>query len=225
MKNVKQLSVNVLLCCLGVLFICSCKSYSKYTIDEKPSIKIDTGLCGIWRAVEDTDKANYVFVQNYFDVHGANYTEFSEKKDYLYYITYFNRHGRNPLYQQWHSFISKVDGATFLNIPYRYSPFWYEHKENGPPVEGFFFVRLIKISAAYDTLVTAIVSDTTLKSLTSSKEVRNRVKKNVNNPTFYSDTLHFYRVSQYHSNLRESTWKANPRAGVPGSPQGILIDK
>jgi hypothetical protein len=226
----------------------SCKSVSKYTIDEKPLIKTDSAFYGVWKAVEDTDKANYILIQSPYDIYhhvdwwyhmdsvkkrtyfdekfladpdrvrmafakdvtmlNDAYEEFKEKKDHYYYITYFNRHGKNPLYQQWHSFLSKVNNATFLNVPYRYVPIMNGHA-NGPSKVGFFFVRLIKISPAFDSITTAVVSDTTLWQLTSSKEVRDRLTKNMNKPTFYSDTLHFYKVSGYHLSLEESKQKAN----------------
>ncbi len=131
-----------------------------------------------------------------------------EKKDHYYYITYMNRHGTNPQYQQWSVFPSRVNNETFLNVPYRYVPEKNGHV-NGQIKHGYFFVRLIKINAAYDTITTAIVADTTMSSLTGSEEVRSRISKNGNNPGFYSDTLHFYKVSGYHLSLTESGAKAN----------------
>lgn len=234
---------------LFITLIISCKSISKYTIDDKPLVKTDSSLYGIWKAVEDTDKANYILVQSpydlfhyvdwwyhldsikkrsYFDekfladpervrmafhkdetMYSEAYNDFIGNKDYYYHITRMGMHGKTPHYKQWSVFVSKVNNTIFLNIPYRYVPSKDGHYLSGQTKQGFFFVRLVKITAAYDTITTAIISDTTLMHLTNSKEVRNRVAKNINNPAFYSDTLHFYKVSGYHLSLEESVSKAN----------------
>ena len=191
--------------CISILLItliAGCKSYSKYTIDDRPLIKIDTSLFGTWKAREDTDTKNFILIQNFYDV-AHKYKEMHsdssdevKNKDFDYYITYFDRNGRNPHYQQWTVFLSKINSAIFLNSNYRYEETY-----------GYFFIRLIKI--VHDTITTSIVADTTLKYLTSSKEVRNRIAKNINNPGFYSDTLHFYKVNNYHLSLNEAVLKAN----------------
>ena len=158
----------------------------------------------------DPERVKMAFYNNLAELY-ESYDRFIKEKDHYYYITRMDAHGKNPHYQQWSVFLSKVNNATFLNIPYRYVPSKDGHFISGQTKQGFFFLRLIKINAAYDTITTAIISDTTLVHLTSSKEVRNRVEKNVNNPAFYSDTLHFYKVSGYHLFLRESVSKANPK--------------
>ena len=238
---------------LTLVFIWSCKSYSKYTIDEYPQVKIDSSLYGIWKAVEDTDKANFILVQSPYDIfHNFDwlyhldssqkraylldrfpkdtqwvkeemdhkidvatlyerYDNFIKKQDYYYYITYFSNHGKNPRYQQWSSFTSIVNNKEFLNIPYRYVPmsdgrFLTEQQE-----DGYFFVRLININKAYDTITTAIIADTKLKYLTSSKQVREHIEKNINKASFYCDTLHFYKVSGYHLFADKAMQTANLR--------------
>ena len=207
-------------------------------------------MFGIWKAAEDTDKADYLLVQSpydlfhyvdwwynldsvtkrtYFDeklladtarakilfskdpvAYRESYDNFLEKKDHYYYITRMNAHGQKPHYKQWSVFVSKVNNVTFLNIPYRFVPERDGHYLPGQTTrQGYFFVRLININPAYDTITTAIVSDTTLIHLASPKDVRNHITKNINNPAFYSDTLHFYKVSGYHLSLDESKSKAN----------------
>jgi len=196
---------------LFATFVYACKSVSKYAIDEKPGIKIDTNILGIWKAVEDTDRANFVLVQNNYDA-----THLQEEYKYGsyaiynndYFITYMNMHGQNSLYHQFTSFLSKVKGTEFLNVTYSYSPY-ADHKFTGMTYEGFFFVRLIHINASFDTITTAIVADTTIKNLKSNGEVRRRIAKNLNTASFYSDTLHFYKVSGYHLSSNESKLRAN----------------
>ena len=193
--------------------IISCKNVAKYSMDNKPAIKIDTNLCGIWKVVEDTDKADYILVQNYDDVlyvpsnkekrpneGDLNYTDYQEKKDYFYYVTRMDSHGRNPHYQQWGAFLSKLNGIKFLNIAYFYGI-----------KSGYIFAKILEVNNTHNRITVAVIADTTLKDLNSSKDVSSRIKKNINNSTFYSDTIHFYKVSSFHSSLHGSVAIANPK--------------
>ena len=205
---------NLLIACLFAACLSGCKSYSKYTIDDKPSIKIDTGLLGIWKAVADTDKADYVVFQNQDDIFSKHpeYMDSLEKKfgDRFYYVTRMNNHGQNPHYNQFRAFLSDLNNMRFLNITYHYVPWFDGNGEIGDPeIKGYFFVRIIYINPSYDSMKIAVVADTTLKDLTSSKEVRNRFEKNVSKPGFYSDTFIFYKVSGYHKSINESRVIAN----------------
>ena len=44
-----------------------CERYAKFAIDKEPTIKIDSSLLGSWKAVEDTDKKNFILVQSSYD--------------------------------------------------------------------------------------------------------------------------------------------------------------
>ena len=70
-------------------------------------------------------------------------------------------------------------------------------------------MRLININAARDSITTAVVADTTLKSLGSEKQIRRRIAENIDNPVFYSDMVHFYKVNDYHLTLNEAVERAN----------------
>jgi hypothetical protein len=219
-----------------------CKSVSKFSIDDHALVKADSGLLGIWKAVEDTDKADYFLVQSPYDLfHHAewwynldssqrreifikrfgekymedtmlgrvayyknetmfreSYDDFKRKQGLYYYITRMDSHGENPHYQQFTAFISEIKKTKFLNISY--------HDEN---TDGYFFVKLIHISKGYDSITTAIVADTALGNLTSVKDVRSRLEKNMDKKRFYSDTLHLYKVNGYHSDLSGSASRAN----------------
>src|SRR4051812_20606044 len=91
---------------IGLLILSSgCKGYAKYSIDKRPLNKIDTSLLGIWRAAEDTDRRNYIYVETNYDAHDHNSDDYrmgkyKEFEDY-YYLTYMNRHGRSKVYEQW----------------------------------------------------------------------------------------------------------------------------
>src|ERR1044072_2472976 len=77
----------------------ACDSYSKYKIDSKPLIKIDTGLLGIWKDKEDKGVAESI---------SDEFLDFKANGNHYYYITYMDAHGRNPHYQQWDAFLSDV---------------------------------------------------------------------------------------------------------------------
>lgn len=198
MKNNTIFMLFILWLCLG------CKSYSKHTIDEKPSIKVDTTLLGSWKAIGDTDNKNFILVQSFYDAYHNTEkqyhmsADFGKNRDYEYYITYFNRHGKNPVYGQWITTISVIDGVTFFNIG-----------DLNSELKGYLLVRVISKDTASRKLTTAIVADTTLKYLKSSQQVRERITKNLNNPSFYSDTMHFYKVNNYHLSLNEAVKRAN----------------
>ncbi len=250
--------------CLLMLFVFAnvvgCKSYSKFSIDEHPTIKIDSGLLGIWKPMEDTDKsrASFILIQSPYDIFrvakwwrgldsagmrsylsGRNlrdtiatkmfldaeitdkeaefqgsYSKFTTENNSVYYISYFDRHGKSMEdFNQWSAFYSKVKDALFLNIPYRYIPkdSIGQFLPSSFQKEGFFFVKIININPTYDTITTAIVADTTLKYFHSSEFVRRAVEQHADDPTFYSDTLHFYKVSGYHVSATEAEKIANGR--------------
>ena len=67
MKRLSQYSIVIAL----IVSIVACKSYSKYTIDDHAIVRSDSGLFGIWKAVEDTDKANFILVQSPYDLFHA----------------------------------------------------------------------------------------------------------------------------------------------------------
>jgi len=178
-----------------------CRSYSRYPIDQKPIIKIDTAILGSWKAVEDTDRKNFLLIQNSHDaIPEGYYTDSADQvkhKDYYYYITYFNRHGKNPLYQQWTAFLSDINNEKFVNVVYM-----HEH------VSGYLLVKL-NINSTNDTITTALVADTALKYFHSSEYVRDQIIKHADDPAFYSDTLHFYKLNGYHGGLRGAVERSN----------------
>ena len=186
---------------LSILFITGCKSYSTHSIDEKSKIKIDARLLGTWKAIEDTDTKNCIVVQSYNDLfpNWAPSDVDSVNKDCYYFVTYLNRHGRNPLYQQFSAFLSKVQNASFLNLHY-----WDDSVEN-----GFLLIRIIKMNNAADSITTALVADSTLKNIQNSASLRQRISSHLNSSAFYSDTLHFYKVNNVHRSLEEARDNAN----------------
>ena|ERR1700677_2943700 len=106
---------------LFVVLTIACKSVSPYSIDSQPVVKIDTDLLGIWKAKEDTDKKNFVLIQNNYDVYSKLYNYNSGSYNIYnkdYFISYFHMHGGGPLYEQFASFLSEVKKNKFLNVSY-----------------------------------------------------------------------------------------------------------
>ena len=122
------------------LLVASCDSVSKYRIDDRPRVKLDTNLLGIWKCVEDSNKQDFILIQNAFDVFDAYYlsSKASEKdreyykskqyqtvkqegekyKDYYYYITRCDQSGTSPHNHQFTSLLSDVNNCKFLNVAY-----------------------------------------------------------------------------------------------------------
>ena len=53
-------------------------------------------------------------------------------------------------------------------------------------------------------MTVSTVADTTLKYLVNSAEVRSRISYKMKEPSFYKDTLHLYKVSNYHASINEA---------------------
>ncbi|MBX2907816.1 MAG: hypothetical protein KF744_17350 [Taibaiella sp.] len=236
MKNtLLSLGISLLAACLT-----GCQSYSKYTIDEKPIVKLDNNLLGIWKAVEDTNRYDYILIQNRRDVYEdlvqtvsgfRNDSEASKRwsrervresitsdyksycddkyKEQKFYISRIDHGGHNPHYERWGCFMSKVGASTFLNIPYHYYPDEGDGQEAGEAQSGFFFLRILRISEGGNLITIAAVKDPALRYLESSGEVRARISSKMQLPSYYSDTLHFYKVSDYHASIEGSVEVAN----------------
>ena len=183
--------------CLVTLF--GCNVFSIYPIDEQPLIKLDTRFLGKWKIIEDTDKANYLSIR---EMPGIEYQTAAELKlkPYNLYVTYWNRHGVNPVYGDFTWYISKIGNKRFINIHGTNIPAdeSFEALEKGVGLNkkwGFYFADIVNINQRADSIILAIVGDSTLKDLTNSQQVRERIQSNMNNRNFYSHVLHLYRVN------------------------------
>jgi len=218
-----------------------CKSYSRYAVDSKPKVAIDTALLGMWRCVEDTDKANFIEVQNFHDVYHVEENEHGGIENYLASEIERMQKENGP---QWDpatdptiaDLRNETDNRKYLyyftyfdnhgvNLRYqqwnghlstigknRFLNIHYHNPYSGDKNEkGWLLVRIIKV--AHDTITTAIVADKTLKNLKSSKEVRSRITARLNDKRFYSDTMHFYKINKYHFTLNKAIKLANKQRG------------
>lgn len=230
MKNtLLSLGVGLLAACIA-----GCQSYSKHSIDEQPIVKFDNNLLGIWKAVEDTNRYDYIIIQNRRDVYedlvqmvsgflndsdaskswsrdrvresiADDYKRYCDDKykEQKFYISRMDHGGRNPHYERWEAFVSKIGTSTFLNVPYHY------HPDEGEDQSGYFFLRILRISEGGNLIAVAAVKDPALRYMESSREVRKRISEKMLLPSYYSDTLHFYKVSDYHASVEGSVAVAN----------------
>ncbi len=215
----------VLTSILPLLFY-SCKNYSPYAIDERPIVKIDTNLLGMWKRVGDTLSTTYLLVQTLEDnmLDWKNYspdsTEWATSK-YYYRISYMYL-GKWKEYEKFPAHVSTVNGSSFLNL---YYSDWldFNRKIDTTPhadkkyIYGYLLLRQISLNKAKDSLAIAMVADTTLHLLTSSAAVRKRVTQHLDDPTFYQDTMRFYKVSNKH---HLTTWES-----IPIANPGMALEK
>lgn len=227
---------SILSVCLGLLvtiLATGCDSYSKHTIDEKPQVKADARLLGIWKAVGDTNRFDYFLIQNGEDTHREfvawmgkhkgeeqdrneavkmivdRYKSGDAKNPYTLYLTRMDQNGTNRHYENFTTTISKIGNATFLNIPYRYAPADDGEMETENEEKGYFFVRILSFNENASLLKVAVVHDPSLKYLSSSAQVRKQIAANMNKPSYYSQTITLYKVSGYHESKKGSITVAN----------------
>lgn len=190
----KILSASVLL----IMIIATSCNYSKYPIDKEPSVKVDEALFGIWKVQGDTDKANFILVQNSDDKSPPDKESLN-----TYWVTYFNRSGTNRIYENFGAFLSNVGKERFINLGY------WDRAADGTDEDGYLLYRIIKTNAKGTSMTLAMVNDPALKNAKSAAEVREKVTKNINNKKFYSDTVELYSVSPGHYTQRQAVEKAN----------------
>ncbi len=150
------------------------KNVCKYPIDEKPVVRIDDHLQGIWKMEEDSDSHNYFIVE--------------KEDDHAYVLTYMNRSGDNRGLEHGRAYFSEINNVKFLVFPN-----WYrEH-------QGYVFLKIKYISTGSWDVTASMVMDTTLYKIQNSSELRALFEKNVNNPAFYGRDLHFRKRFEFNS--------------------------
>lgn len=169
MKKYSRIIVIILL----AAFSAGCKSYSRFPLEPRGSVRVDTNLIGIWKMQEDTDVHNFFVIERY--------------NDYTYAASYMNEGGDNRIYENWRVFMSEVNGVKFLNVPY--DNFDWEKGESRE--KGWFFMKVTDIDKGGFNITLSPVTDSTLSRLTSSKEVHDRIATNLNNPAYFGKPVHF----------------------------------
>jgi hypothetical protein len=169
----------LLLLLFPLLFIASfgCKSVSRFPMDDPSPDLANNMILGKWRAYEDTEKNNFFEVTK---------SRFANK----YHVKYWNLGGVNPIYESY-VFFSKINNTLFLNVSY-----WDDNRNDSMYYQqtGYILVKIINADHDYNNVTTATVSDQGLYAFGSKLEVFNRVARNMNSKSYYSDTLHFYKM-------------------------------
>ncbi len=139
-----------------------------FSLDEKPGVRADTNFIAIWKMKEDVDEHNYFVVERY---------------DYNSFVaTYMNRGGSNRTYENFGVYFSKIGNVDFITVP------CYDRKKNTP---GYFFLKVTDIDPGGWHMTLALVTDPTLKNITSREALRAHITKNMNTPGFFSKPVHF----------------------------------
>lgn len=159
---------NLFLCCLLLaLFGLESCELSDYPIDTQAVIKTDARLLGKWKEKEKKGQSDL-------------YT-LTKKGENRYQVTVKEYELKRTL--KYDAFLSDVNNVPYLNVLYK-----------DDSANGYLFLKILDINAAGNLITATSVSDSMMKHMHSSAEVRERIRQNLNNPKFYNDTLHFYKV-------------------------------
>ncbi len=148
-------------------FVISCDT-AKFPIDAHPQIKIDKNYFGTWKIKNKKDKDVYIVCK---------------RDDYNYLILI--KHSKEQKTDSMNAFVSKINDVLFLNV-----------NNICDTTEGYFFGKLIDINKSNNKIKYSLVKDSTLIHLKNADEVRQRIKENLNNPNFYSDTAYFKKIKK-----------------------------
>lgn len=205
----------------------SCDSGAYYAIDEKPKIKIDTNLLGIW--VQGS--YDCYMVQTFDDVYRQVTDEFKndsaylfeeKNKGYLYYLTEIQDQSmETPLFV---AFMSKVNKDMLANVT-GFSP--HKFRKMQPQKTSYIFVTLTLNKAHNEGTLTPFY-DTTIQLLTSSAEVRRRFEQRGNKILRPDANVVFKKISSYHASAKEAKILAkklrNKNIGVRSNRTDSIID-
>jgi len=152
---------------LAATFLTSCE-LSPYAIDDHAVINADARLLGKWKQKEKAKESDlYTLI----------------KKDEFHYTVKVKEHGNHHRNLKYDAYLSDVNDVRFLNILYK-----------DDSTSGYLLLRILDINPAANLITATPVADSTMQFATSSAAVREKIRTNLNNPKFYGDTVHFYKV-------------------------------
>ncbi|MBA3827912.1 MAG: hypothetical protein H0X33_03155 [Taibaiella sp.] len=142
------------------------KNVTRFGIDEKPIMRIDDHMLGIWMLDQDTNKHDYFILE--------------KENDNSFVATYMNRGGTNRGWEHGTVYFSDIDGTKFIHFPN-----WNnEHR-------GWMLLRVNNYTPGSWDLSASVVMDPNLCNMKSSAEVRAYLKKNLHNANIYGKELTF----------------------------------
>lgn len=145
---------------------------ARFPIGEASAENLHDGLVGRWKFEEDSNRNNFY--------------EVIRSKPYAldrYHLKFWDRGGKNPTYES-NLHFSKLGDALFINVPYF---------ERNFTRKGFFFLKVLDTNSDFTRITAALVGDVTLWEQ-SEVGVRKRIEANMNNPSYFADTIHLYKV-------------------------------
>ena len=179
MKGLTQIAAVIFLA-----FFAACGTPSAFPVSEPTAATVDDRIVGKWKYVEDTNKLNF------YEVYKARGAE----SKYEYHVRFWNRGGTNPTYEA-NIHLSSLKDHQFINVP-----FWEKVGDKGDHNDwqnrGYFFLKILEQNNDFTRITTATVKSTELLKVQSSAEARTFLLQNLNNPRVFSDTAHFYKVSE-----------------------------
>jgi hypothetical protein len=161
-------------------------------------VKVDEGLYGIWKVKSDTDRRNFILVQD-----GTEDGFKRKDREHEYYVTYFNRGGINRGLENFNAYFSEVEGAKFINLAY------VNWGEKEIKERGYVLFKILSVDDSKSNIVISLLDDPELQKLGSSKEVRDRVAKEINNAKLYPEKYELYNVAKGHFTQRQAVERAN----------------
>lgn len=163
------LLLTAVLCCSSLF---AQRNVCQFSIDEKPTVRVDDHLQGIWKLREDTNYHNYFIVE--------------KLDDYSYCLTYMNYGGDNRGLEHGWAFFSEINNVRFMTLP---------SGDN----RGVIFLKINSIGkGSWDMTANLVISPEIMK-VKSRKELRSLLEKNLKNPSFYSKELHFRKKFEFNS--------------------------
>jgi hypothetical protein len=147
----------------------------KFKLDEKAKVRIDDHMQGIWKMAEDTDFHNYFVLEK----DGA----------YEYELTYMNKSGDNRGLEHGTVYFSVINHVKFLMVP----DWDFDNR-------GYIYLRIDSVSSPRSwEVVATVVTDARLSNVKSSAELHTLFEKNLNNPAFYGQKIHFRKKFEFNS--------------------------
>ncbi len=171
MKNLLLLAISAL-----VIYSYGCNSVAQFPINEPATDTFNKGFVGKWKFEEDSNKNNYYQIE-----WGLPYSTDA------YHAKFWDRGGKNRTIEM-NIHFTKIGDAIFISIPYLESNEYLMYKE-----KGYFFLKVIDINKDFTKMTTATVHDSTMWELNATG-IRQRIIRNLDNPAYYFDTVHFYKI-------------------------------
>lgn len=145
---------------------------ARYPIDEPAMENLDDGIKGKWKFAEDTNRNNYYEV-----LRGDPYA--TDK----YHIIFWGRGGTNAGYES-NLHFSKIGRTRFINVPF---------SDRASSRRGYFFLKILDTDAGFTKMTAVAYNDTTLWNQ-PQEQIKKRISRNIGNPAYFRDTVHFYKV-------------------------------